>query len=163
MCIFDKYVPNTYDFTFEKNRKFNCDILTNSDDTFDNWVTDKLFKAITQKIANDERGLNWLALVSVCGQWNMFSDLTGIHFENGDLQKYKGGCVKNNNSIEWNFAECNKRQLEKGSLTWKLKQKYGIGTSCNSSWYWENGGDLNKGITDYLHYMLSNVGDSANA
>ena len=47
-------------------------------------------------------------------------------------------------------------KLTEGSLDWKLKQKYGFGTKCDCSWFWENANDREKSMDAYLSYLLNN-------
>ena len=59
---------------------------------------------------------------------------------------------------KWNFAECDKRKLNRTALTYELKHKYCFGTYTDSSWFWDNIEDASKGNWAYIEHLYANCG-----
>ena len=142
ICTFDKF-----DEDYEKQVFYDFNLLVVKEDkNLEEFITNQLFKKIAEEVKKDKRGVEWLATVSTSCWWGTYSKMT----KNYDLTEVGNG--------KWGFAECSKMELKEGSLSWKLKQKYGFGTKCDSSWLWDNENDSEKSMSAFLTYLHKNSG-----
>ena len=140
ICTFDKF-----DEDYEKQVFYDFFVLIEKGDkNLEEFITNVLFRKIAEEVKKDKRGVEWLATVSTSCDWYTYSKMT----KNDDLTELGNG--------KWDFAECSSYKLTEGSLGWKLKQKYGFGTKCDCSWFWENANDRQKSLDAYLCYLLNN-------
>lgn len=142
ICTFDKL-----DEYGEKQEFLNIEVaITEEDKDLDSFIQNKLFKEIAKAIQKDRRGVEWLASISTNCDWDVYKKITN----NTDLTELGNG--------KWGFAECSKMELRVGSFSWLLKQKYGFGTKCDSSWLWDNENDRDKSMNAFLSYLHKNSG-----
>lgn len=132
----------------EKQEFLNIEVaITEEDKNLDSFIKNKLFKEIAEAFQKDKRGVKWLSMVSIACDWFVYETITKNVFDMNEI-----------NNGKWAFAECSSFQLTEGGLDWKLKQKYGFGTKCDSSWLWNNQNDRDKIIDAFLSYVHKNTG-----
>lgn len=142
ICTFDKF-----DKDGETQEFLNIEVaITEEDKDLDSFIKNKLFKEIAKAIQKVKRDVEWLASISTCCDWDVYEKIT----KNTDLTELGNG--------KWNFTECSKMKLRVGNFSWLMKQKYGFGTKCDSSWLWDNRNDRNKSIDAFLLYVHKNSG-----
>ena len=143
ICTYDKW-----DEDYERQTSYDFEVFVCEDDSdLKSFITDKFFKEIAKIVRRDKRGVGWLYCVSTACDWFVYEDITKNMFDMNEI-----------NNGKWQFAECSKMQFKEGSLTWQLKQKYGFGTKCDSSWFWDNEHDSDKSMDAFLTYLHKNNG-----
>lgn len=120
--------------------------VTEHDANLRHFISRRLFARIARQFAakNFVYEKKWLATVSTCCDWSVYRKITG----NARLIELGNG--------KWNFTECNKWVLISGSLTHEIKNKYGFGTSTDSSWFWNNQDDIKEANFRHFEYICRN-------